>query len=58
MPVELDSSPAVDKPQADNENGKADVVGLGEEEDIEREFLGERGEVGVGKELREVCHSP
>jgi hypothetical protein len=53
-PVELDGGEL-----ASPENASRLVSpGLGEEEDIEEEFLGEKGEVGVGKELREVCVGP
>jgi len=55
-PVELDGGEAVAVGDAVAEEGrraKEVSPGLGEEEDIEREFLGE-GERGAGREVREV----
>lgn len=58
-PVELDgipTSPDVAKqsePSSDSQSKRLVSPGLGEEEDINEEFLGE-GERGVGREVREV----
>lgn len=53
-PVELDSSSA-ESDKKERRRGHDGLVGLGEEEDIHAEFLGEKGEVGAGREIREVC---
>jgi hypothetical protein len=57
-PVELDGGEAVAVGDGVGlGRGKEVSPGLGEEEEIEREFLGE-GEPGVGREVREVSLNP
>lgn len=53
-PVELDGAPTTPDEAKRSRKGSMISPGLGEEDEIEEEFLGEPGERGVGREVREV----